>query len=37
MVHVLDLVDFYIYFIYLFIFVFLGPYLRHMEGPRVGV
>ena len=24
-------------FIYLFIFVFLGPYLQHMEVPRLGV
>ena len=28
---------FYVFKYYLFVFVFLGPYLWHMEGPRLGV
>ena len=26
-----------LYFVFLFLFVFLGPHLRHMEVPRLGV
>ena len=33
----LGLADANYYFVSLFIFIFLGPHLRHMEVPRLGV